>query len=261
MASPYARFPARKVQPMDQDPIAALAAEEDRLEEILSSLGPEEWEHASACEGWSVADVVLHLAQTEEAVRASVEGGEFAAPPVADAATIDDLMAGWVGAERGGSPSTVFERWRKARREALDALKAAPADQPVAWAAAPLRPKTLATTRLSEHWIHAMDIAGPLGKDLPDTDRLWHIARLAHRTVPYALSRAGRSDAPSVYVELEAPDGDGWTFGEPGAEVTITGKASEFCRVAARRLAPDATSLRARGEGAHEVLSLLRTYA
>ena len=246
---------------MDRDPISALAAEEERLEEILSGLDAVEWDKGSACAGWSVRDVVLHLAQTEEAVVASLGGGAFAAPASADVSTIDDLMAAWVDAERDSS-GDAFARWQTARRDALDGLRAAPADQVVQWAAAPLKPLTLATTRLSEHWIHALDISEPLGRDLPDSDRLWHIARLAQRTLPYAYARAGRSDAPSVYVELDPPDGgDPWTFGEPGAQVTIAGRAGEFCRVAARRLPAAGASLVASGPGADEVLDLIRTYA
>ena len=246
---------------MNVDPIDALAAEEDRLDGLLAGLDAGEWERASACAGWTVRDVVLHLAQTEEAVVASLGGGAFAAPATAEASTVDDLMAAWVEAERDADDDPL-ERWQKARLEALDALRSAPADQAVQWAAAPLKPRTLATTRLSEHWIHAMDVAEPLGRELPDTDRLWHIARLAHRTIPYAYARAGRSDAPSVFVELEPPGGgEPWTFGDSDAACSILGSASEFCRVAARRLPAAESSLEGRGPGADEVLSLLRTYA
>ena len=64
---------------------------------------------------------------------------------------------------------------------------------------APLKPATLATTRLAEHWAHALDIVEPLGIPFPDTDRLRHIAWLGHGTLPYAFglpaSRPGRCAA------------------------------------------------------------------
>ena len=247
---------------MTTDPVEALAEEEERIDALLSSLDEAEWSRPSGCEGWSVQDVVLHLAQTEEAVTASLGGGDFAPPAFAEASTVDELMEAWVRAERGADPTATFERWRSARTAALEGLRAARPNEPVAWAAAPLKPRTLATTRLSEHWIHALDIAVPLGRELPDTDRLWHIARLAHRTIPYAYARAGRSDAPTVRVELEPPDGgDAWIFGDEDATCTITGTASDFCRVAARRLAATDSSLEGRGPGVEDVLALLRTYA
>lgn len=239
----------------------ALEAEQEQLALMLGSLDDPEWSRPSACAGWIVSDVVLHLAQTEETVVATVTGGGFDVPGAASGATVDELMDEWVAAQRGGSPDEVLERWRIASRAAVTSLKEADPDVQVAWAATPLKPRTLATTRLSEHWIHAQDIAGPLGRDYPDTDRLWNIAWLAHRTVPFAYARAGRDDPPSVYLELEGPSGDSWTFGSPDADVSVAGTASGLCRVAARRLPPEASGLESRGERAAEVLSLIRTYA
>lgn len=243
------------------DVLEALAAEGDQLEVLLAPLPEESWAHPSGCAGWTVSDVVLHLAQTEEAVVATTTGGTFEVPKGVAGRNVDEIMAGWVDAQRGAPPSEVLGRWTGARRAALDALRTADPDRPVAWAATPLKPRTLATTRLSEHWIHAQDIAEPLHADYPDTDRLWHIARLAHRTVPYAYAREGRDDAISLRLELTSPGGEPWTFGEPGADVTVRGSASAFCRVAGRRLAPEEAGLEAEGERAGELLSLIRTYA
>ena len=54
--------------------MAALAAQQDELSSIVTSLDEAGWQHASRCEGWSVADVVLHLAQTNEMATASLQG-------------------------------------------------------------------------------------------------------------------------------------------------------------------------------------------
>ena len=61
-----------------------------------------------------------------------------------------------------------------------------------------VKPATLATTRLAEHWAHGLDIAGPAGAEWPDTDRLRHIAWLAHRTLPYAFGLAGQPPVPGA---------------------------------------------------------------
>ena len=47
-----------------------LAAEQDRLAGILSGLDEAQWLSPSGAAGWTVADVVLHLAQSEESVLA-----------------------------------------------------------------------------------------------------------------------------------------------------------------------------------------------
>jgi hypothetical protein len=44
-----------------------LQAEQDRLEGILAGLDEAQWAWPWQATGWTVADVVLHLAQSEEA--------------------------------------------------------------------------------------------------------------------------------------------------------------------------------------------------
>ena len=246
----------------DQDVFDALEAEQDRIEQMLDALPAEAWARESQCSGWTISDVVLHLAQTEEAVATTVTGGRFEVPSSVSGGNVDEIMASWVAAERGDDPQVVLERWKTARRRAVEALRGADAQTPVAWAAAPLKPRTLATTRLSEHWIHAQDIAEPLGLDYPDGDTLKQIARLAQRTIPYAFMRAGKDDPPSVRLELSGPNAEAWVFGDEDAQVVIRGDAAEVCRIAARRLDPaEAETVEASGERAGEVLELIRTYA
>lgn len=244
-----------------RDVFQDLDDEESRLEAALAGLDAPGWAAPSSCAGWSVKDVVLHLAQTEEGVAAIANGREPRILGLTEVGSVDDLMDKWVRAENDVEPPAVFDRWRTARRSALDALRAADPATPLPWVVAPLRPITLATTRLSEHWIHSLDITGPLGIPHPDTDRIWHIARLAHRTLPYAFGGAGK-DAPEVRLSLTAPSGETWDFGDEGAATWIEGDAGDFCRVAGRRLDPhDATHLRWGGPDADEVLKLVRTYA
>jgi uncharacterized protein (TIGR03084 family) len=154
----------------------------------------------------------------------------------------------------------VFERWRAARRAAVAALAAADPEVRLAWAAAPLKPATLATTRLAEHWAHGLDITEPLGIPFPDTDRLRHIAWLGHATLPYAFAVAGQ-DAHDLRCELAGPDGSTWSYGPEDADSKISGSAGAFCRVGARRLSPDESGLVTAGPHAAAALRVLRNYA
>ena len=239
-----------------------LAAEQERLEGILGGLDEAQWRSPSGAAGWTIADVVLHLAQSEESVVATVSGRDLRTGLTGRAdGTVDELMAERVRAERGPTPGVVFGRWQRARRAALDALRAADPDRPLQWVAAPVKPATLATTRLAEHWAHGLDITGPFGIEFRDTERLRHVAWLAHRTLPYSMTLAGQQPAP-VWCELTAPDGASvWQFGPPDAESAIAGPAGDFCRVAAQRLAPADSRLTANGPHGATALRVIRTYA
>jgi uncharacterized protein (TIGR03084 family) len=238
-----------------------LGAEQERLEKILSGLDEAQWGSPSAAGGWTIADVVLHLAQSEEAAAATATHGTLrGALGLVAGETTDERAAAAVRMERA-APAEVFARWQRARLAALAAMRAADPDKPVQWMVGTIKPATLATTRLAEHWAHGLDIAGPLGADFPDTARLEHIAWLAHRTLPYALSLAGEP-AVTVRCELTAPDGEEvWRFGPADAGSAITGTAGEFCRVAAQRLDPARSGLKASGPAGATALRLVRTYA
>ncbi|WP_412519093.1 maleylpyruvate isomerase family mycothiol-dependent enzyme [Actinomadura madurae] len=236
-----------------------LAAEYRRLAALLESLAPEQWSHPSDAEGWTVSDVVLHLVQTEEVISgpAIADGTPFL--PSTET-TVDGLAADMVAAEQGIAPADLLSRWRKAAFATPGALRAHPPGTRLSWVRTSLSPRTLATTRLAEHWAHALDITVPLGIPYPDTDRIRHIAWLAHRTLPYAFSVEGLPAAP-VFCDLTGPDGTRWTFGDPAAPSRITGPALDFCRVGARRLPPGRTALTAEGPHAADALRLLRNYA
>ena len=241
------------------DVVADLAAEQERLESLLADLSEEQWSSPSAAPGWTVTDVVIHLAQTEELVSASIAGAGRAEVWERGEQPLDDAVAAAVAADKA-APRDVFDRWRAARRAALDALRGADPHRRVPWAATPLRPQVLATTRLAEHWAHGLDITGPLNLSFPDTDRLRHIAWLGHRTLPYAFA-VEKLDAQDIYCELTAPDGSTWRFGPPGVESVIRGPVGDFCRVGARRLAPEQSSLVTEGPHADSALRVLRNYA
>ncbi|MEO3875555.1 maleylpyruvate isomerase family mycothiol-dependent enzyme [Nonomuraea sp. B12E4] len=238
-----------------------LAAEYRQLDAVLAALTPDQWSRPSAAAGWTVADVVLHLAQTEEAIgtRPAEEARAFL--DASAEVTVDGLADEMVAAERGMPAEELLARWRRAAFATPGTLRACPAGHRLAWVRTSLSPRTLATTRIAEHWAHAQDITVPLGIDYPDAARLRHVAWLAHRTLPYAFAVAGLADAPVVFCELTAPDGTRWTFGDPTAPARITGSAAEFCRVGARRLTPGQTGLIAEGPHAADALRLLRNYA
>jgi uncharacterized protein (TIGR03084 family) len=241
---------------------------------MLAPLDGGGWSLPSACQSWTVADVVLHLAQTDELAAASARGriAETAAGmrwtavgERQDASlTVDDMAGAAVDRERGAPWPEVYARWKRGSRDLLVAFGGCAPNARLQWVVGDLAARTLVSTRLAECWIHTGDVAEGIGVDHPPTGRLWHIARLAHRTLPYAFARAGRQLSAPVVFRLSAPDDPEaeWTFGQdvPGV-TTVWGPAVDLCRVAGQRASAAETALAAEGPDAASVVELVRTFA
>ncbi len=245
----------------------ALAAQQAELRALLDGLDAADWERPSRCAGWTICDVLLHLAQTNEMAIGSVQG-RFAealdelVAGLGPADSVEDGAAVMVRHQCGEPGPAVQQRWQQGVDELARAFAAMDLHRRVTWVAGELSARTLATTRLTECWIHTGDIAAGLGLELEPTDRLHEIARLAWRTLPHAFASAGRELPGPVAFELTGPHGDLWRFTPEDEPVTvIRGDALTLCLVAARRIPGAATDLVASGPSGDEVLELVRTFA
>jgi uncharacterized protein (TIGR03084 family) len=247
--------------------VHALAEQQAELADLLDGLAEPGWHAPTRCEGWDVSDVVLHLTQSDEMAIASATGRfpEAVAEQTdgwVGPSSVDRAAALMVDRERGMPIADLLERWTSNAGQLIEVLNDMNLSTRVRWVAGDLSARTLATTRLSETWIHAGDVAGSFGSVLVPTDRLRLVARLAWRTLPYAFASAGLSMNGPVAFCLISPSGEAWDFlpDEP-AVTTITGLVVDLCAVAARRIDPSATSLRGQGPDTSAILALVRTYA
>ena len=248
--------------------VIALEEQHAELEELLAPLADAEWERPTPrCPGWSITDVVLHLAQTDEMALGSVTGrfaevlGSLTAG-LAPTASLEEGVGAMVAAQRGRSAPEVHDRWRAGASALRDAFASADPSARVQWVAGEMAARTLATTRLAECWIHTGDVATALGRPVPASHRLRHIARLAWRTLPYAFGRAGRELTGPVRFTLTGPDDEVWDLvPEEPAVTTITGTALDLCQVAGQRAVAANTGLTGTGPDAAAVLDLVRTFA
>jgi uncharacterized protein (TIGR03084 family) len=243
--------------------LADLADQHTELAAVLAGLEDDGWSSPSRCAGWTVSDVVLHLAQTDEMALASLGGTlqdhlEAKAAVWATASSVDDGAGLLVDAERGEPAEVVHRRWLTSAEALRAALAGADPHGRVTWVAGQLAVRTLATTRLTEAWIHTRDIT----TDGPVPDRIEHVARLAWRTLPYAFAQAGLDAPGPVAFELTAPDGSTWAFGDPSGDATVVrGSAFDLCEVAGQRGTAAERGLTASGPDADAVLRLVRTFA
>lgn len=250
-----------------QEILAALTEQHSELAGLLDPLTADGWLLPTRCPGWSVSDVVLHLAQTDELALASLNGNfagelERVSSGIQGASSVDAGADAMVAAERGVSSSEVRERWRLSSFELLRRLAGSDPSARVPWVVGDMAARTLATTRLAECWIHTGDVLSALDRPIVPSDRMRHIVRLAWRTLPYAFAGAGRELAGPVELDLTGPVGEGWDFVPDEPSVTIiTGSALDLCEVAGQRAVAAETGLGGTGPDVDSVLELIRTFA
>jgi uncharacterized protein (TIGR03084 family) len=227
----------------------------------------DDWVRPSLLEGWSCADVVLHLAQTNEMAIASLQGRfvdhlDEVGRRVDSVSSVDDGAGLMVELERDQPSRAIHDRWSTGVGSLAEAFRTIDLHERVQWVAGTLSAHTLASTRVAETWIHTGDITGAFGVEPELTDRLRFVARLAWRTIPYAFAREGRELHGPVAFELRGPNGAVWEFAPDDAPLTtVRGDALDLCLVAGRRLSPEQTGLVGEGPDADAVLDLVRTYA
>jgi uncharacterized protein (TIGR03084 family) len=230
-----------------------LRDEHAALDQLLSALDRSQWERATPATGWTVADQVRHLVASERAAVIALSGRG------------DELFRGEVAIEPAEQrdPTVLLDAWRVAREETATRLARIDDRARVMWGAGPMSARSFADARLMETWAHGLDCFAAVGGAPVDTPRLRRVAALALRALPYAFDVAGEAppgDVRLVALDLIGTDGQQWWIGPERSLDVIAGRASEWCRVATRRLRPDRTSLRASTPLAGASLRVARAY-
>jgi uncharacterized protein (TIGR03084 family) len=162
---------------------------------------------------------------------------------------------------RQKSSADVHSWWRDGNSTLCAALRGVDTGQKLPWGPNMMSAASFTTARIMETWAHGLDCLDALGVAPVDTDRLRHIAHLGLRGLPYAFMINGAEAPGSVRLELTSPSGDVWRLGPDDAPTTISGTASDWCRVATHRDRRDERErLRGLGPDADDVLRYVQAY-
>ena len=216
---------------------------------------------ATPAEGWDVRDTVAHLAGSDvEALKAATRPEQFVSELPQIALDIDGFLAGQLTSRRGLGRDQLLDDWQRGFDDMVAAFADVPAGTKIPWYGPPMSPASFATARLMEYWAHGQDVVDALGSRREPTARLRHICHLGVRTRGFSYVNRGRTapDVP-VAVELTAPDGSTWSFGD--GEQRVTGPAEDFCLLVTQRRHRGDLALTAQGDAADEWLDLAQCFA
>ena len=196
--------------PSPADRVEVLRQEAAAFKERVAALSPEDWDRPSACDGWSVADVVAHLSGQAFALNVS-RGLQGDYSPPAGAAPVTEH-------NEDEFARNIFQRAFNTRAEAGDHLQEVlfqrldesvdvftgvadrQWDNLCYWPPGPEPVHTMLDMRISELTMHAWDVCSRFDPDYRLSDGS---VRVLMDTVNRAARRAFRPDptipAPQVY--------------------------------------------------------------
>lgn len=241
-----------------------LEAESADADRLVADLADDRWALETPSPGWTIAHQVGHLAWTDaQALLAATDHDAFAVALAEFADSSQPLgLADRAAAELAAlPPSHLLERWRTVRADLARALADRDGER-LPWFGPPMAVPSMVTARIMETWAHGQDIADALAVLRTPTARLRHVAHIGVRAMPFAYHANGL-DAPTdpIHVELTAPSGELWTWGEPGASQRVSGPALDFCLLVTQRRHRDDLALVAAGDEADRWLGIAQAFA
>ncbi|KRE38320.1 wyosine base formation domain-containing protein [Janibacter sp. Soil728] len=235
------------------DTVAAFLDECTDLDALVAPLDASDWSRPTPAQGWTIAHQIAHLAWTDEvSLLAATAPEEFAREVEAALANVTGHVDEQAAKGAAAPPAELLIRWRTGRQELADALRAVPDGTRLPWFGPPMSARSMATARLMETWAHGQDVADALEVPREPTDRLHGICHLGVRTrdFAYIINNLPVPAAP-FRVELTAPSGEVWTWGDGSTTDSLTGSAEDFALVVTQRREVAATDLVATGEAGH----------
>ncbi len=137
------------------------------LDDLCSSLTPEEWATETECPGWSVQDNLSHIVGTE----AMLLGREAPAHEPGEKPWVHNPIGAGnevqVDFRRSWPPEKVLEEYRQVSEERIKAIRDMTEEDLQAESWTPIGPGTVAdllAVRIMDMWVHEQDIRRAIGK-------------------------------------------------------------------------------------------------
>ena len=192
----------------------------DELLNLLTSLSAEEWDKPTACSGWSVKDVALHLLGGDISILSRKRDNHlFSGDPIQSWDELVDLINHlndlWVKATRRISPHLARDLLELTGVQVCDyfeSLDSYAMGEPVDWAGPGPAPVWLDLAReYTERWHHQQHIRDTVGR--PGLKQLRFFAPVLDafiRALPHTFRDVAAADGTLVAVEISGDAGDKW---------------------------------------------------
>lgn len=236
--------------------------ETEALYALVSVRSPEELQAPTLFKQWTTSDILAHLHFWNRAAGYQIDA------PDALTGILTSLKSGMTMREleltafESSDPVNQVEEWFELAKQVSASFAVTDPKARLKWVGPDMSARSSITARQMETWAHGQAIFDLFGEERSDTDRIKNIVVLGVNTFGWTyMSR--KLDVPEKMprLELTAPSGDVWTFGDEGSEDSVNGQAVEFCQVVTQTRNIADTNLQTNGEGAKDWMSKAQCFA
>lgn len=237
----------------------------EALYQLVAPLTDEQLSTPTLFKEWTIDNVIGHLYMWNWAADLTLKDGaafqEFM-NKVLETAGLKSLRVfetGWLGDLKGRA---LVEAWRKNFLEMSERYGNADPTKRVKWAGPDMSVRDKITARLMETWSHGQAVYDQLGKVRKNEDRVRPIVLLGVKTFGWTYKVRGEKPPGALpRLQLTAPSGAVWHYGEESQSERIEGNAEDFCQVVTQCRNIADTKLKVIGSTAQNWMSKAQCFA
>jgi uncharacterized protein (TIGR03084 family) len=234
------------------------------LLDAVAGLGPWAWDAPTQFKGWTLNDVFVHLHFWNEMADCAAFTPDVFQTRIAE--VIEGAQAGGLRPVENRlvvlRGPALCAAWAELWRDMAPRWAGIDPKARVPWVGPDMSARSCITARQMETWAHGQEVFDHLGLVRSEGDRLRNIVVLGVNTFGWSFTVNGRlPPAQMPFLDLTAPSGARWTFGEEQADNRITGPALAFAQVVTQTRNIADTGLQAEGPVATEWMALAQCFA
>ncbi len=237
-------------------------AESEALYELLESVDPERFDEPTQFKHWTINAVLQHLHFWNRMAGYQITDETTLASNLKAIMSAGGMRAFENTALDGLKGGALLAAWREGYDQAADLFAECDPKRRLKWAGPDISARSSITARLMETWAHGQEVYDHLGVVRKNADRIRNIVVLGVNTYKWTYATRGETaPEPIPFLELTAPSGETWTYGEPSDTERISGLAEEFCQVVTQTRNIADTALRVTGPIAGDWMSKAQCFA
>jgi len=238
-------------------------AESQALFDLLSGAPASQFDEPTQFKDWTITAVLQHLHLWNIMAGLQLSDEALLVERLKNVMTHKQGLRGYEAEFFDGlAGPALLDSWYTDVQHTADLFANADPKQRLKWAGPEMSARSSITARLMETWAHGQEVYDHLGVVRKNEDRVKNIVVLGVNTFGWTYkTRRETPPGPMPYLQLTAPSGEVWTFGDENEGSLISGAADEFCQVVTQVRNIADTSLNVVGPVANDWMSKAQCFA